>query len=168
MNLTGVTSLATGAYHTCAVSGGNVYCWGQDDRGQLGDGGGSNQNAPEMITLPAGSAPAETVVAGDSYTCVLLTDSNVLCWGDNDSGQLGDGTTTERDTPTPIDNQLQAPSGFQLIQAISAGRDHTCVVLIDQSVRCWGNNNHDGLTDGVGSTATFPGVVLNLAGPIGP
>jgi alpha-tubulin suppressor-like RCC1 family protein len=166
--LTGVTSLAAGAYHTCAVSSGNIYCWGQDDRGQLGDGGGSNQNTPEMIALPAGSAPAKTVVAGDFYTCALLTDSNVLCWGDNDSGQLGDGSTTERDSPTPIDSRLQAPSGFQLIQAISAGRDHTCVVLIDQSVRCWGDNNHDGLTDGVGSTVTFPQAALNLAAPIGP
>lgn len=167
-NLSGVTSLATGAYHTCAVSGGNVYCWGRDDRGQLGDGGGSDQNAPEQITLPPGSASAKSVVAGDSYTCALLTDSNVLCWGDNESGQLGDGSTTERDTPTAIDNQLQAPSGYQLIQAISAGRDHTCVVLIDQSVRCWGNNNHDGLTDGVGFMADTPAPVLNLAAPVGP
>jgi alpha-tubulin suppressor-like RCC1 family protein len=172
-NLSGVTAITAGAYHTCAVASGNLYCWGYDGRGELGDNLAGDQNAPEQITLPGLETAAVSVAAGDYYTCGLFTDAssnvNPYCWGANNKGQLGDGSTTERDTPVQVDpNQLQTVSGYTLVQALTAGRDHTCAVLIDRTVRCWGNNDHDGLSDGVGSTVQTPVTVLNLAASVGP
>jgi alpha-tubulin suppressor-like RCC1 family protein len=99
--LAGVTQLAAGLNHTCALtSGGKIACWGVNQRGQLGDGTHEDRAAPKEVV---GLTPARAIVAGVAHTCALLEDGSVWCWGWNTRGQLGDGTTAERSVPTPVE-----------------------------------------------------------------
>ncbi len=93
---------AFGAAHTCAIQSGNVLtnvidCWGSNSNGQLGVPGG-DQLAPNSIP----NFRAFLLAAGDSHSCGLRDDNLMYCWGKNNAGQLGDGTTTDRFTPTPV------------------------------------------------------------------
>lgn len=103
-----VEQLALGASHSCARrTDGAVWCWGEADRGQLGvridtpcpRGSGTCSIAPLEIALPA---PARSIALGGDSSCALLTDGSVRCWGRNDHGQLGDGTTDDATTPVRV------------------------------------------------------------------
>ena len=121
--------LALGAWHTCALASGSVWCFGDNSKGQLGDGSQTDSSIP--IAVP-GLSEATQITAGARHTCALLADASVQCWGSNDDGQLGDGTDTERGTPAPV-------SGLSDVTAIAAGYYHTCALGADGSVSCWGN-----------------------------
>ncbi|HVY44777.1 MAG TPA: chromosome condensation regulator RCC1, partial [Minicystis sp.] len=99
--LSGATDLALGNHlYACAVSSdGSVRCWGNNDRGQLGDGTfGIDRLTPTVVP----SLTATTVAAGLWHTCAGLQDGTVRCWGDNEYGQLGDGTTQTSTQPGPV------------------------------------------------------------------
>jgi len=142
--MTGATSIATGAYHTCAiVSGGTVACWGRNGQGQLGDGTQTGSSAPVQVRE---ITTATSVTGGGGHSCALLADGTVRCWGENSDGQLGDGTTLTKSTPI-------AATGIAGAIAVSAGWDHTCAVLDDGTVRCWGANSSGQLGDGTATRA---------------
>ena len=89
---TSVAEVAASGSHTCArKTDGTLWCWGDNSNGQLGDGTKTNSSSP-MQVVAAGTNLAE-VTAGGSYTCARKTDGTLWCWGDNNNGQLGDGTT---------------------------------------------------------------------------
>lgn len=95
--------------------------------------------------------------SGKGHTCAVMSDGSARCWGRNDSGRLGDGTTVERYTPVAV-------SGLNKVAAISAGGAHTCALLFDGTVRCWGSNAGGQLGDGTTtdkSTAVFVSGVSN-------
>jgi len=95
------TSLALGAQHTCGLtSGGTAYCWGANEEGQLGDG----TFAPRRLTPTpvAGGLTFTSLALGEVHTCGLTSGGAAYCWGWNGGGQLGDGTTSPRSTPTPV------------------------------------------------------------------
>lgn len=96
--LSNVTAIAAGAFHTCAVlANGAVQCWGWNNAGQLGIGTiGGYYFTPVAVN---GLSQATDIAAGDEYTCVVLTDRTVRCWGSNAQGQIGDGSTTDRPAP---------------------------------------------------------------------
>lgn len=106
MGLTsGVTAIATGGRHTCALTaGGGVKCWGSNEYGQLGDGTFINRSdfgtntAVNVIGL---TSEVVAIAAGDTHTCAVTLSGEIKCWGVNGSGQLGDGTTTPH--PSPVD-----------------------------------------------------------------
>ena len=143
-----VRSLSAGGTHTCAVDqAGGVWCWGADDRGQLGlgdSGAGANVDAPTAVALPAA---ATGISAGGAHSCASLGDASVWCWGANDSGQLGDGTTVDRPTPA----RVAGASG-----TVSAGALHSCASGADHVVRCWGADTSGQLGDGVTLTLSAP------------
>ena len=86
------TALALGNYHSCAILGdGSIHCWGYNGYGQLGDGTNTNLNTPVAVNLPAGRT-ATALALGWQHSCAILDDGSAMCWGDNDYGQLGDGT----------------------------------------------------------------------------
>ncbi|MCC6747582.1 MAG: hypothetical protein IT371_07995 [Deltaproteobacteria bacterium] len=124
----GVTAIAAGGLHSCAIVSGAIKCWGNNDYGQLGSAG------PGKITPVDGPALAgvTAIVAGTFHTCALAGGA-VKCWGKNDLGQLGDGSTT--DSPTPVDVVGLGAN----VTALSAGEGHTCAVVAG-AAKCWGDN----------------------------
>lgn len=146
--------LTTGIYWTCGVLlNGSAKCWGQNDKGQLGDGTTTNRSTP--VPVP-GLTNVVDMSAGYDHTCALLSGGTVSCWGGNASGQLGDGTTTSRSIAAPV-------SGITSAVGISTGYDTSCAVLAGGSVRCWGANWNGQLGDGTqGNTRLLPVTVVGL------
>jgi alpha-tubulin suppressor-like RCC1 family protein len=136
-----VKAIALGGSHTCALmSDDSLRCWGANDYGQLGDGTSKNRPTPETIAALATSATAPAL--DDGYTCTVMTDGSGRCWGWNSVGELGDGTLTDRHVPTIITALGSS------VQQIAVGGDHTCALMVDGSVRCWGSNANGQLGDG--------------------
>lgn len=98
--LSSVANMSCGFEHSCAVTQeGKVYCWGRNNRGQLGDGSTEyTGEAHEVVGLDQ----VVEVTCGREHSCARKADGTVHCWGSNDKGELGDGTTTERRTPVPV------------------------------------------------------------------
>lgn len=153
-----VTAVARGAYHTCALlSDDTVRCWGANDSGALGLGDKLHRTAGNgalsaLPAVPLGSGKLATAIAaGSGFTCALLNDNSVKCWGANGFGQLGLGDTNDRgDAPGEMGDALPAVNlgTGRTAKAIAAGVGHVCAILDDDSLKCWGYNTFGGL--GVG------------------
>ncbi|GKS57130.1 hypothetical protein YTPLAS18_06570 [Nitrospira sp.] len=140
-SLQGVTTLASGWTHSCALTkDGRVRCWGNNQDGQLGDGTRVSQHTPDLVVGLLGSARDVTV--GERHTCILTASGGVKCWGSNEASQLGDGTRTDRVSPTEVH---ELPSGVRMV---AAGERHTCAMSERGEVHCWGGNRHGQLGDG--------------------
>ncbi len=127
------TDVRAGRNHTCAVSlDGQAYCWGRNDEGQLGLG---STSAPVPIPTPLPSALTfRTIVAADgTYSCGLWLTRRLLCWGRGNDGQLGTGTTVERDSLVVIDFTIP-------FAAVDAGTTHTCGTTTEFQTYCWGTS----------------------------
>ena len=151
----GMTAVAisSGDYHTCALlDNGYVSCWGYNGFGGLGDGTTTNRSTPTQTTSLGTGRTAVAISSGDYHTCAILDDASVNCWGENNYGQLGDGTTTQRNTPT----QTSSLGAGRTVVAISSGDEHTCAVLDDASVSCWGHNSLGQLGDGTNTNRGIP------------
>ena len=130
--------------HICTIlDNGDVYCWGRGNQGQLGYGGTSNLNIPTKVNLP-GQRSAIAISTGTFMTCAITTDGMGYCWGENDEGQLGNGTTNSRRT-TPA--EVLFPPGYTPV-SISAGDDFACALMDNRKVMCWGENNDGRLGQG--------------------
>ncbi|OQW91168.1 MAG: hypothetical protein BWK79_17595, partial [Beggiatoa sp. IS2] len=110
-----VTAIATGAEHTCALTdSGEVKCWGDNMKGQLGDGTTTERHIPVDVTGLT-TVTVMAIATGAEHTCALTDSGGVKCWGANDMGQLGDGTTIERHAPVDV-------VGLTSVTAIATGR----------------------------------------------
>ena len=134
--------VATGEHHSCALlDTGDVYCWGQNSRGELGYGHGENVGDDEA---PGGEGPvplggkAVQITAGLAHNCALMRGGAVRCWGHNAFGQLGYGHTKNigDDEPASAGGDVELP---EPVEYVSAGGVHTCVLLAGGRVRCWGD-----------------------------
>ena len=144
--LTGVQAITAGRGHTCALTAtGSVQCWGDDSMGQLGNGTTAVSSAsPTHVLLQNLSdelTGVQAIAGGGNHTCALMTSGGVRCWGDNSAGQLGDGTTISRSTPSPTDVLTD-------VKAIATGYFHTCALMETGRVRCWGANEYGQLGSG--------------------
>ncbi len=151
----GVAAVSAGAFHTCGrTAGGGVKCWGYNYYGQLGDGTTTNRTAPVDVTGLSASVAA--VSAGYHHACALTTGSGVKCWGLNNNGQLGDGTTTDRYTPVDVTGLTSG------VAAADAGYGYTCALTTGGGVKCWGDNLYGQLGDGTTTDRTAPVDVTGL------
>jgi alpha-tubulin suppressor-like RCC1 family protein len=139
----GVNAVSAGVWHTCAITdNGAVKCWGANNAGQLGNGSTNNSNVP--VRVAGMDSGAIAIAAGASHTCALTSSHGVKCWGRNDSGQLGNGTTSSAGTvPSDV---YGLSSG---VKAISASGEHTCALTNSGSVKCWGWNPNGQMGDPV-------------------
>ncbi len=154
----GVARVAAGSQHACALTaGGGVKCWGLNSSGQVGIG-----LVPAQQLVPADvpglASGIQAIAAGGNGSCVLTAGGAVKCWGDNTSGQVGDGAMGGgRPTPTDV---AGLSSG---VSAIAVGGAHACALLAGGGVKCWGDNDFGQLgSENAGNTAS-PVDVAGLA-----
>ena len=157
--ITTATAVAAGYKHACALlQNGTVQCWGDDSYGELGDGnailqpqrGGPSTSHSSVPVTVVGISTAVAITASDGYhSCAVLQNGTVKCWGDNVSGQLGDGTRTTAVTPVTV-------VGITTAAGVSSGDFHTCANLLDGSIYCWGLNYSGQLGDGTGWDSNTP------------
>ncbi|MFD5519586.1 RCC1 domain-containing protein [Streptomyces sp. NPDC127066] len=170
--LTGVSRIAAGASHNLALvgpsgNGGVVMAWGYNATGQLGDNSTISRYTP-VKTQDAWSGEVSRIAAGANHSLAVTgSDLRLHAWGQNTSGQLGDGTTDYRITPVPV-------PGLKGIQLVAAGREHTVVLLGDNTVRSWGANGSGQLGNGTTTDSSTPVTTLTaltgvdkIAAPIG-
>ena len=159
----GVSEFALGGAHTCVVDYfGEVRCWGSNAYGQLGYGTDGLEEVGMSMTpsvfhrvVPIGQ-PVEAITAGMDHTCALTAGGVIFCWGRNDEGQLGYGHDEHMGDDageTPL-SYGPIPFGASAL-SIAAGRGHTCALLEDGDLRCWG----DGSRGQIGFGHNFTGDV---------
>ncbi|MEO0811282.1 MAG: hypothetical protein AAFY60_00370 [Myxococcota bacterium] len=134
------TSHCTGQLHSCAVSGGIVYCWGFNSDAQIGVPPGENLTTPNPIDADP-SLRFSLVTCGDFHSCALADDQRAFCWGGNGFGNLGREPTELDGAPGPVNGQLS-------FEFLSCGRSHCCGLESGGSLWCWGRNTQGQL--GVG------------------
>jgi alpha-tubulin suppressor-like RCC1 family protein len=171
------TAIAAGESHSCALlDNGSVKCWGLNNYGQLGidntttmgDGSGEMALLPS-IDLGTGRTAA-AIAVGQYHSCALLDNASVKCWGKNNYGQLGiDNTTTMGDNSSEMALLPSIDLGTgRTATAIAAGTEHSCALLDNASVKCWGYNNKgqlgidntNNMGDGSGEMAQLTGINL--------
>ncbi len=138
--LSGATAIAAGGDspptpygHTCAVlSGGDVWCWGFNGWGQLGDASIPLTQSASPVRVVGLTGPAAAVAAGGRHSCALLSGGSAMCWGADDFGQLGDGSGGMQRAPVPVSSLAGA-------NFLAAGLSHTCAATAG-GLLCWGLN----------------------------
>ncbi len=151
--------IAAGQYHGCAVlKDASVRCWGSNRRGQLGTG--TFKASPVPVAVRELGGGVRQVAAGAAHTCALLQGGAVKCWGFNSSGQLGEGSMTDRPLPIAV-KQLDGAR----VEGIALGGFHSCAKRED-GVRCWGANEMGQLGDGTDQKKQLPGGALALNGKV--
>ena len=147
-----VASVAAGSEHSCAVAGTDLYCWGLNSYGQIGNNTKVTQTAPVLV----GSGYGQVAAYGSS-TCAVKTDNSLWCWGQNNYGQLGSKTNTDSAVPVKVVDIGPAKS-------VSVGNSFACAALQDGSVWCWGYNSDRQLGNSSTSNSNIPVLAAGITG----
>lgn len=157
-NLAGLIDVAAGWDHACALSNaGKVYCWGDNDNGQLGNDDKPNDTQLPVEVLNLGSLTPTKIYAYNQNSCVLLAGGQFQCWGNNSNSQIGDGGTTDAEVPT-------SPSNITLgVAELGVGGVMTCARFVDGSLQCWGSNGNGAVGDGTTTNRSTPVAVHGMS-----
>jgi alpha-tubulin suppressor-like RCC1 family protein len=155
-----IAAVSVGEDHACAlVTGGVVRCWGSNGYGELGSTGRAYQITAGAVQNLPGSV--SQVAAGENYSCLLSNAGGVACWGDNEYGQLGNGSLRQSLTPVTVSGLTSG------IKAISTSRQSmtpfSCALTVGGGVKCWGDNSYGQLGDGTTNPHLSPVDVNGLA-----
>lgn len=158
--------LESGYFHTCAISSASgsdnqVFCWGRNNKGQLGIGSTTDQYSPQQIT--GYGAGAGMISSGGYHTCAVSTDQKLLCWGDHSKGQLGLSSLWSRSGCSEGFglNSCHSPQqvDYNNYKFVSAGFEHTCAISSTDKLFCWGSNSQGQVGNGSGANVTTPTVI---------
>ncbi|HSS03155.1 MAG TPA: hypothetical protein VLM79_39100 [Kofleriaceae bacterium] len=161
LNITfGTSSVSASAQHTCAAVNGAAKCWGGNAAGQLGNGAAGDDativpdsHKPVVVTALTGGV--QMIAAGESHSCAVVNGA-AMCWGLNNFGQVGDGSTQHNRRSPRLVSSLG--SG---VQAITAGGAHSCAI-VSGAAKCWGLNNAGQLGNSSNTDSNTPVPVSNL------
>jgi alpha-tubulin suppressor-like RCC1 family protein len=164
--LTDAIAISLGNNHTCALKADRtVACWGSNDSGQLGVGPNANSNIRATPTQVIGLTDAVALSAGFNHTCALKADGSAACWGNNTSGEVGDGTTVTKVITTAVTGLTDAVaiSAGGSANASTAGnlyRGRTCALKANGSAVCWGDKGY--AASGSGQVQAIPTAFAGL------
>lgn len=145
------TLVSAGQYHMCGItSDAKGYCWGRNSAGQLGTGSSEGSDVPVQIHSDVGANWTQ-LSAGYDHTCGIDSYGVGYCWGDNNYGQLGDGTAVNSIVPVTIKTDI--PTQWKLL---SSGGFHTCGVTSDGKGFCWGDGGSGQLGTGAFANSLTP------------
>ena len=148
--------------HACAVkSDGTTLCWGEGDDNRLGQANTTDQRVPAVV---ASLEDVRAIRAGNKHTCALRSNNKVVCWGSQANGSLGNGTSnanTSVATPTLVNNHSGNTGDLSGVRQLSVGGDHSCAVLNNNKVVCWGKNDSGRLGDNSTTHRSSPVFVEN-------
>ena len=151
-------NIDVGDNHFCAKSfdDNTIKCWGSNNNGQIGDGGaipGDLHLTPSTVVNISNASQIDT---GYDFSCALLTDNTVQCWGMNSYGQLGNGSTTNQSAPVSV-------SGISNATKVAVGNNHACALLSDNTIKCWGYGNKGQLGNGSTADQSTPVAVSGIS-----
>jgi len=146
----------------CVIVKGEVFCWGWNQWGSVGNGTSGNAYTKAVRVVLSSGAPLTNAVMVSStregHTCAVVKSTAVYCWGWNSSGQLGDGTKTSRTVATAV--KLNASTPLTGVVSVDTGNSHTCAMTKNKTVYCWGGNPVGQLGDGTTDESVYPRQVL--------
>ena len=139
--------VVAGGMHTCMITAdGRAFCWGGNDRGQLGNGGTSRTPSPSVVAI---DVRFTMLAVGLSHSCGIARGGVAWCWGANDHGQLGDRTEAQHGTPSRV-------AGSHTFTTIAVGASHSCALDDVGAAWCWGSNAQGQLGAGGGTDVAEP------------
>ncbi len=151
----------SGTLRTCGILSGNVYCWGDNSFGQLGNNTSTDSLVPVKVFKEAGVLAGKLVddmFAAQDHNCAL-SDGEVYCWGRNNYGQLGDGTTTNRLKPVKVGGALAGKTVTYV-----GGTSYTTCAIAEGKIYCWGYNSYGSVgTNTATASYTAPTLVATAA-----
>ena len=153
-----MTHIGGGHQHFCAaLADDTVKCWGRGDYGQIGDGSTAQRNTPVTVNV---GGPVKKLMdgPGGQMSFAVLTDGTLKAWGWNNYGQLGDGTTSNRNSPITI-------NVGGTVDDVCHGYYHACALLDDGTMKCWGRNYYGSIGDGTTSDRHTP-TTSNVGGTV--
>lgn len=163
-----IQEISVGYYHACAVtSNDKAYCWGQNNVGQLGNGGSSNVSTP--VAVSQGTTQFRNLAAGFQYTCGVTSDANAMCWGNNGSGRLGNGNTVNSSALVNVSvgtSQLPTTGMRTLDIGGTYGYDTACGISYEDKMYCWGYNGSGEFGNGNTTATTVPVNAFKAQGDI--
>ncbi len=159
--LSNVAKIALGHGYSCALlENGNAKCWGLNNNYQLGDGTRANRLVPAYVKNGSSYLSKVTdISAGYNHTCAATEDSLLKCWGENSTGQLGNTTSVTSSAPVDIaiaGSKKQPLLNIDNVKQVAAGPHHSCAVLHDKTVKCWGRNDNAQIGSGAVTAGTSP------------
>ena len=154
------SSASTGEDFGCGIVQQQLYCWGNDAAGQLGDGRTAPRSTPQLATV--GNERFTILTAGSQHACTLNLTGLAYCWGKDSTGQLGDNRRINSSTPIPVVGTDGLANSALRFSAISAGVGHTCAVQVGGRVFCWGDASRGALGNATRVTSEVP-LAINSA-----
>lgn len=156
-----ISKISAGANHTCLLKAdGSIWCWGENSSGQLGDGGNIDSTSPVKVNDPGISY--DSISVSDNFSCGLTSHGAVRCWGNNGSGQLGNGQTADSNTPVQVQG---LDSGVISVSASGekwGNYGYACALLSDKTIKCWGHHPAN-----IGNGTTFSLTPVSFTGLTG-